>query len=183
MAPDGSIYAAGSVANAGFVAHISSTGQRTAWLNVPANVRALAVDPKGLVYAGGDSFLEKLDLQLRPVDTANLPTSATALAVLTDGTLLVAQGSRLLGLAEPFDLGPGTTITGIAVDSSGAVLLTGSTNSLDLPAARNSLNGPADAFVAKIKSDGSAVEWSAYIAGAVSIPVARSRCAPVARSS
>ena len=45
------------------------------------------------------------------------------------------------------------------------MFVTGSTNSLDLPAARNSLGGAADAFVAKISPDGSAVEWSVYVGG------------------
>ena len=59
---------------------------------------------------------------------------------------------------------------GIAVDSSGNILIAGDTESGDLPGLSNSsaqvdYKGMNDAFVAKINSSGSAVEWLTYLGG------------------
>jgi hypothetical protein len=58
--------------------------------------------------------------------------------------------------------------TSIAVDAAGHVYLTGGTSSLDFPTAnalQPTLNGPGDAFVAKLTADGSALVYSTYLGG------------------
>ena len=171
IAHDRSLLAAGSLASGGFIARIGVNGERTGWLNLDAPARALAVDAQGAVYAGGDGFFEKLNAHLEPMYMVRHETSVSAIAVRPDGTAFVAQNSSLVTyspagiLVTRVDLGIGTSITGIARDPSAGIFVAGSTNSVDLPVARNRLNGPGDAFVARIGADGSSVEWSVYVGG------------------
>ena len=58
---------------------------------------------------------------------------------------------------------------GVAVDSTGAVYLTGQTSSADFPiipgAAQSALLGKTDAFITKFTPDGSALVYSTYLGG------------------
>ena len=58
---------------------------------------------------------------------------------------------------------------GIAVDSAGNVYVTGSTTSTNFPTTagvvQTTLNGPSDAFVAKLNSTGSSLTYSTYLGG------------------
>jgi hypothetical protein len=57
---------------------------------------------------------------------------------------------------------------GIAVDSSGNACVTGTTQSGDFPTVNffdNSLGGAQDAFVSKLSSDGSTLDYSTYLGG------------------
>ena len=55
--------------------------------------------------------------------------------------------------------------TGIALDSSGNIYVTGNTNSPDLNGAINSLAGGTDAFIVKLSNDGTQLAFSRYIGG------------------
>jgi len=60
--------------------------------------------------------------------------------------------------------------TGVAVDASGDVLVTGVTASLDFPTTwraydRSYNGGPGDVFVARLSSSGDALLWSSYLGG------------------
>jgi hypothetical protein len=55
---------------------------------------------------------------------------------------------------------------GIAVDSTGAVYLTGSTASPDFPATSGHNSGADDVFITKLSPNGSSVIYSTYIGGA-----------------
>ena len=58
--------------------------------------------------------------------------------------------------------------TGIAVDQDGAAYVTGWTSSGNLPtvnALQTRLKGPLNAFVGKLTSDGSALDYSTYLGG------------------
>jgi hypothetical protein len=60
---------------------------------------------------------------------------------------------------------------GIAVDTAGNAYVTGYTNSSDFPVVMGpdtSFNGASDAWVAKVKADGSGLEYSGYIGGSSS---------------
>jgi hypothetical protein len=60
------------------------------------------------------------------------------------------------------------TARAVAVDSTGAIFVVGSTTSTDFPvknALNGSLAGGADAFVAKLASDGRTVLWATYLGG------------------
>ena len=169
-APDGSLYAAGTVEQSGFVAHISAAGERIGWLDLDKAASSLAMDGDGAVYAGGTGFIEKLDASLNLIARIDLSGTAAAIAIRQDGAIFAADDSRLVtysstgDVLNTFDFGAGTVISGIALDASGAIFVTGSTSSLNLPAARNSMTGPQDAYVAKIGS-GLTVEWSVYVGG------------------
>jgi hypothetical protein len=59
-------------------------------------------------------------------------------------------------------------IEGVAVDGAGDIYVTGYGTSTDFPtldAFDSTSNGSYDAFVAKIKSDGTAILWSSYLGG------------------
>ena len=122
--------------------------------------RAIGVDAGGNAYVGGFTA------------SANFPVAAAVQPGFGGGThdafvaKLDASGSRLLfstylGGRQP-DFGEG-----LAVDASGAVLLVGSTASLDFPLV-GSLQAPdglADAFLAKIRADGTTLEFSTVLGG------------------
>jgi hypothetical protein len=173
MAPalDGTLYAAGTLSDGGFVARVNAQGECAGWLKLTAAARGIGVDAAGAVYVAGDGFLRKLDSALNPVYTVPLASAASALAVRPDGRVLVAQASHLATYSpegQPltaFDMGSGTGISGIAVSKSGVIFLTGSTTSSGLPEARDALNGPSDAFVTKMHADGVSAEWSVHVGG------------------
>src|ERR1035441_8405145 len=168
---NGTLYAAGTLGGGGFVARINAQGERAGWLNLSGTPHAIGVDSAGVVYVAGDGYLEKLDAALNPVYKIPLAIPAAALAVRPDGTVLLAQAS-LLATYSPegrpltaFDLGHDTSISAIALSPSGAIYVTGSTTSSSLPAARDSLNPPSQAFVTKIAADGVSAEWSIHVGG------------------
>ncbi len=64
--------------------------------------------------------------------------------------------------------GTGTSSSSIGLDSSGNILLAGSTSQPDFPiinATQNELKGSTDGFVAKINSAGTALVYSTYLGG------------------
>ena len=113
-------------------------------------------------------------------DSNNFPTTAGAFDRSLGGyedafvTKLTSNGSLswstyLGGSDGPHsDFGGSDFAAGIAVDSAGNVLVTGSTGSGDFPTTSNafdrSLGGDEDAFVTKLTSGGS-VSWSTYLGG------------------
>ncbi|MFH0901018.1 MAG: SBBP repeat-containing protein [Pseudomonadota bacterium] len=67
--------------------------------------------------------------------------------------------------------------SGIAVDSSGNVYVTGYTYSTDFPASGGfdtALGGTMDAFVTKVSSAGSSLAWSSFLGGTSSVDSGRS---------
>src|SRR5262245_61049018 len=109
------------------------------------DIRALVIDSNapGKVYAGADSgtdaFIAKLD-----TTTSSLVYSS-----------YLGGGAADSGL-------------GIAVDSSGAAYITGSTTSINFPVAnafQPSIAGLGDAYVAKINETGSSISWATYLGG------------------
>ena len=114
---------------------------RTPATNFPTTTGAFQT-----TYGGGsyDSFVAKLN------------NTATALLF---STFLGGSG------AETNDVGA----AGIALDNSGNVILAGTTTSTNFPttagAFQTTLNGPQDAFVAKLNATGSTLIESTYIGG------------------
>jgi len=109
------------------------------------DIRGLVIDSNapGKVYAGADSgtdaFIAKLD-----TTTSSLVYSS-----------YLGGGAADSGL-------------GIAVDSSGAAYITGSTTSINFPVAnafQPSIAGLGDAYVAKINETGSSISWATYLGG------------------
>ena len=166
VAPDGSIYAAGTMGAGGFVAKLNSQGVPGAWLKLETPLQALAIDTDGSVYVGGDGVLAKLSPSLTVEDRFGT-RDVTALAARR-GTVWVAF-RYFPGYMRPnmqlVDLGAGTRVEAMTVDPNGSIYAAGTTTAPDLPNARNHLNGPSDAFVARLDTATGGVEWSQYVGG------------------
>jgi hypothetical protein len=125
---------------------------------------AVAVDSAGAAYVAGSTN-----------SAAGFPTQSPLQGVFAGGAndAFVAKvnssGSALVW--STFLGGSGDdSVKGIAVDSSGAVLVAGRTTSTDFPTTAGSFQpsyagGAADAFVAKIGSSGAALAWSTFLGG------------------
>lgn len=104
----------------------------------------------------------------------SIATSALGLAVLLQSAAFARQAR---GDTPPFRVGfasfvGGTgrdTVTAVAFDRDGNVILAGETSSTDFPtvqAAQSVRRGPTDAFVMKVAPDGSRIVHSTYVGGA-----------------
>ena len=129
---------------------------------------AVAVDSSGSAYLAGNT------------DTADLPVTSGALLAAGTGAFLAkvnATGTALVYLtylgsgSGPIapNTNPENVVTGIAADAAGNAYVTGSTSDVQFPitsgAYQRTLAGATDAFVAKIKPQGSGVVWGTYIGG------------------
>lgn len=168
---------------AGFRASASAAAARSGGLSLSArapagtssylggtgteNVNAVAVDPAGNIYLTG--FTESPDFPtVAPIQSALVVDPATDLRydafvakVNPEGTALV--WSTFLG-GKGRDAGDA-----IAVGADGSVFVTGYTESEDFPLVKPFQGayggGPSDAFVAKIRPDGTGLEYSSYLGG------------------
>ncbi len=138
---------------------------------------AIAVDPAGNAYMAGNT------------DTADLPV--TPGAMLQNGTGAFVAKINAAGTALAYltyigptyypvspNTNPANRATAIAVDSAGSAFLAGSTFDPVFPATagayQTTYDGPSsfsyitppDAFVLKLKPDGSGVVWATYLGGA-----------------
>ncbi len=146
-----------------------------------ANANSIGVDSAGNIVMGGNT------------NTTNLPTTPGALSREGVGAFVAkfkADGSGLAYLTylgtlsftiAPFQE-PANTLTAIAVDRSGEVLIAGQTNDDTFPASEGAYqpvysktlvpppNYPpqTDGFVARLKSDGSGMVWATYLGGGAS---------------
>src|SRR5205807_9851186 len=122
---------------------------------------AVAVDGSGNAYVTGDAGSTDFP-------TAN-PLQATCSNVCGFITKFSSDGSAILYSTYLSGTNGGSGVRGIALDSSGAIYVTGLTSSSNFPvlnAAQSSLaGGVVDAFVTKISSDGSALVFSTYLGG------------------
>ncbi len=126
----------------------------------------IAVDSKGAAYLTGQTFSSDFPVQGGPDLSYNGGNYGDAFVtkVKPDGSGLVY--SSFLG-GSGYDAGE--TGHGISVDDSGAAYVTGYTQSSDFP----TFGGPgltfnggfSDAFVTKLKPDGSGLVYSGYLGG------------------
>jgi hypothetical protein len=122
----------------------------------------IAVDSADAAYVTGST------------DSINFPTTAGAFQATAAGggdafiTKLNATGSGLV--YSTYLGGAGTDQgNGVAIDSAGAVYVTGSTDSTNFPTAsplQAALDGISDAFVTKLNATGTAPVYSTYLGGA-----------------
>src|SRR5262249_35563037 len=139
---------------------------------------ALAQDPSGNLYALGTTFMA-----LTTAGVNNYPVSAQAYQKTSPGgqdCVLTKIDGKGAAVAYSTYLGGNNADTCLAmtVDSSGSAYITGSTRSGDFPntganfgnvkpsATRLNLDA---AFVTRLNPAGSALEFSGYLAGALSI--------------
>ncbi|MCA1842810.1 MAG: SBBP repeat-containing protein, partial [Actinobacteria bacterium] len=157
----------------GFVMKIDPTGATlvfSSFLGGAGDDHAIdvAIDGDGNMYVTGDTRSSNFPV-VRPLQptpggagtgVGGNFTDAFVTKVKGDGSGLVY--STYLGGADS-DKG-----TGIAVDSSGAAYLTGNTGSANFPvlnAEQPKKDGDFDAFVTKVKPDGSGLVYSTYLGG------------------
>lgn len=140
---------------------------------------AVAVDPSGAAYLAGNT------------ETSDLPTTRGALLASGTGAFVAkvnSAGTALVYLTYisathyPFApyTNPANHASAIAADAGGYAYLTGSTSDSKFPATRGAWQTtfagafdpttpyvlpPTDAFVLKLKPDGSGLVWASYLGG------------------
>lgn len=148
-----------------FVAKISADGSDLVYCGYIGGIQgdqglAIAVDGAGSAYVTGQttedgSFTEKVG----PDTTCGGGFGCAFIAKVTaDGTDFVYAGY----------IGEDTVGYDVAVDADGKAYVTGLTGSTFSPAAGGpdtTFNGAADAFVAKVKADGTGFEYAGFIGG------------------
>ena len=125
---------------------------------------SIAVDASGNAYVTGFTTSQNLPILPNPTKVAQGTHNgsnqvAFVFKLKADGTALIY--STYLG-------GSGTDIAnGIDLDSNGQAYVTGKTSSFDFPTqnALQPLRGAANAFVAQLKTDGSALLFSTFLGG------------------
>lgn len=148
-----------------FIEKFDATGQVVSGTLLGGNADdfgyGIALDAAGNIYVTGTT-----------ASASNFPVTQAALQPRIGGgtdAFIVKLGANLSLLYSTYLGGSGDdTAYGIAVDAGGAVYVAGQTKSADFPAAGTSqkqLNGPSDVFVAKLKADGTALEWSTLMGG------------------
>ena len=182
---DGAIYAAGSqgARGGGFIARVSPAGERLGFQSLPAPARAVAVDPRnGNVYAAGDGYLALYQPDLSAqIHGGLIGGTATGIALDGRGGIYVAFASGGMGKVAALrdagesgfpvtwtvDLGAAVPAA-IALDATGTWLaVAGAATSPKLVtrhAAQPRLDGPSDAFAAKLTAAGELL-WSTYLGG------------------
>jgi uncharacterized protein (TIGR03437 family) len=191
--PSGTVGLGAAGSTGAFLTKIAAAGDRIAWsaLIVGHNKdcgagsscflserntsgTAVAVDPSGAAYLAGNT------------DTNDLPTTHGALLEKGTGAFVAKvnpAGSALVYLTyigqgyyplTPFT-NPANTAKAIAVDPDGHAYIVGATSDPKFPATQGAYQTafhgtanflpPADAFVAKLQPDGSALAWATYLGG------------------
>ncbi|MCX6360990.1 MAG: SBBP repeat-containing protein [Armatimonadetes bacterium] len=122
----------------------------------------IAVDNDGAAYVTGESRSADFPTSSGAYDTSHNGDDDAFVTKLNATGTAVAYSTFLGGSV-------GDQGRGIAVDSSGAAFVTGSTQSTDLPttsgAFDRSFGGNEDAFVAKLNAAGTALVYSTYLGG------------------
>jgi len=180
----GNAYVTGSTGSANFPTATPLQGSSGA--PVDAFVAKLKADGSGLVYStylGGSGFDRSTSIAIDAsgnayvagyTSSSNFPTTKGALQTTygrgwADAFVakLNPQGSSLV-YATFLGGSDADYARGIALDASGSAYVTGDTQSADFPTAspfQSAMGGTSDAFVAKLKPDGSGLVYSTYLGG------------------
>ncbi|MFP5319685.1 MAG: SBBP repeat-containing protein [Acidimicrobiia bacterium] len=157
----------------GFVFKVSPGGTGLAWSSYLGgagddHVVDLALDAQGDVYVAGDTQSGNFPT-VRPLQEGLGGASAGSGNTLSDAFVAKVKGDGS-GLLYSTYLGGGDSdkATGVAVDAAGAAYVTGNTGSTNFPvvsAFQKEKDGDFDAFVSKIRPDGSGLAYSTYLGG------------------
>lgn len=188
IAPDGAVTLAGWTSSAdfpttagvlgpslsgtsdGFVATLSSDGSsllRATFLggSFDENATAMQIESDGTINVAGTTLSPNFPVTVDAVQSAYAGGGFYGdgfVARLDDALTTVEWASFLGGSSDDF-------LTGLRVHDSGAILLSGWTNSSDLPVSNdaddNTLGGTTDAFVACLEPSTSSLVFSTYIGG------------------
>lgn len=152
----------------GFITKLSADGSQVLWSTYlgaqdPSFIRDMTIDGQGNVYVS----MNHLEVDSPHVTAGAFQTTrggnwdSFVGKVSSDGTSVV-WGSYLGGSGRD-------TTPSIRLDSTGHVIVDGSTNSTDFPVTPGSyqqnIRGSADAFVAKFLPDGSDLAYATYLGG------------------
>ena len=127
------------------------------------SANAVAVDASGAAYVAGWTYATNFPTTVGAFDTTwNFDLEAFVTKINPDGSSL-AFSTYLGGTASD-------QARAIAVDASGAVYVTGYTNSADFPTTPGAFDttfngGSSDSFVAKLSSDGASLLYSTFLGG------------------
>jgi uncharacterized repeat protein (TIGR01451 family) len=154
----------GGGAKDAFVAKLTSNG--TAYLfstylgGSAADVaRGVACDPAGAAYVAGNTF--SADFPIENAIQANAGANDAFVSKISGDGATLAYSTYLGGLN-------GDRAEAIAVDSTGAAVVVGTTDSANFPVEdplQSDLDGSPDAFVTRITPNGTALDFSTYLAG------------------
>ena len=174
---EGNAYAGGVIfvngKESGFTAVLHPDGATREFKELPASVAAIALNKDGDVYAGGDNFVVSGSGHIiAPPGTVRALAISGALyaAGRTEGGVgYVARHSESGDRWDPMlSLGGNSEARAMAVGADGSIYVAGVTSSLDF-AVRNAfqsrLDGPQDAFLAKLSPDGRGAVWATYLGG------------------
>jgi hypothetical protein len=154
-----------------FVAKFSADGRNllySTYLGGTAEERAMAiaVDAAGTAYIAGFTFSSTFPTTPGALDTTWNHDAGDAFVVRLNATgsaLLFGTYIRGHAVAAP------DGALAIAVDTQGSAYVAGQTGAVDFPATAGAfdseLNGPLDAFVAKLNPAGTALEYATYLGG------------------
>jgi uncharacterized protein (TIGR03437 family) len=141
---------------------------------------ALTIDSSGNVWVGGGTISTNFPLASAFQHAYGGGTNFLEQEVFSTGDGFVSELSsdlKTLKYSTYFGGNEDDAISGIAVDSSGAIYITGATQSSNFPGASNSYHGPStaaplntpyiigDAFVAKLQPGGAKIAYSFYLGG------------------
>lgn len=121
----------------------------------------IAVDSAGAAYVAGQTYSDDFPVVGGPDGSFNGFVDTFVVKIKPDGSGLAYAG--FIGGGE------GDSATGIAVDSAGAAYVAGTTQSGDFPTVGglglSFGGGDSDAFVVKVKPDGSGLAYAGFIGG------------------
>jgi hypothetical protein len=141
-----------------FVARLTPDGTGLVYVT-PLGAADVAVDAAGSAYLVGGISAPDLPTKSPLQPTLNGGSDAFVIKLAADGALV--YGTYLGGSNNDH-------ARGVAVDAAGAAYVTGFTVSTDFPTTtpfQPELNGGADAFVAKLTPDGTALIYATYLGG------------------
>ena len=170
--------ASGPIPQTGFVARLNATGSALLWStflggSFEDEIASVAVDPSGSVYVTGGTASADFPVTPGAFQTVLAGDNAFVTKFEPDGsalvysTLLGASNNGLGGISEDY-------ASGIAVDSKGNAIVTGSTSGLNFPVTQGAFqtenlsqknSGDSGSFVTKLNSSGTALLYSTYLSG------------------